>query len=281
MLKAYKKTSKISLFLFNISLICLAFIGGGCSYFQEEVVTVREPSEREKLFFTAEKFFINHDDESAKPIYFKITRNNEGAFDPIYDKSLWRLVQIYEKDDDSAKALLTLDELSVRRSSTIPPSKIKFAQIKNHFRVSNYYQAERIRKEIDQSYRDGTLSLFEIYEALMETTELSYDHHLLEELRFIGEIQKYFVFVMESNMSPENERLTERLIQNYDRFFAALKRPSASDEYEKQLSISLLDQLRKFDSYQIEGGPSNPKTMTRFSKYSEQQQKKLTESLHK
>lgn len=259
----------------------MVFTSSGCTYLQEEVVTVREPSDREKLFFTAEKFFINNEDEAAKPIYFKITRNNEGSFDPIYDKSLWRLVQIYENDDESAKALLTLDELDKRDTSTVPKSKIRFAQIKNHFRVTNYYQAERIRKELDQQYRDRTLSLFEIYEALAETTDLTYDHNILEELKFMGEVQKYFIFVMESDMSPENERLTEKLIQNYDRFFAALKSPATSDEFKKQLSISLLDQLRKFDLYQMEDEPTNPKTMKRFTKYSDQQQKKLTESLHK
>lgn len=279
MLKAYKKTSKIYVCLVNVLLISILLISPGCTYFQKEVVTVKEPTEREKLFYSAEKFFINNQDESAKPIYFKITRNNEGAFDPIYDKSLWRLVQIYEKNDESAKALLTLDELDKRASSTIPKSKIRFAQIKNHFRVTNYYQAERIRKELDQQYRDRTLSLYEIYEALIDTTDLSYDHHMLEELKFLGEIQKYFIFVMESEMSPENERLTERLIQNYNRFFEALKNSATSDEFKKQLSVSLLDQLRKFDSFRMDES-SNPKTILRFTKYSDQQQKKLTESLH-
>lgn len=277
MLKACRKTSKILLSLLSVLFISTLF---GCAYFQEEVVTVREPTEREKLFSTAEKHFINHDDEKAKPIYFKITRNNDGAFDPIYDKSLWRLVQIYEKDDESAKALLTLDELDKRSTSTVPKSKIRFAQIKNHFRVTNTYQAERIRKDLDQQYRDGTLSLYEIYEALMETSDLTYDHNILHELKFMGEVQKYFIFIMESNMSPENERLTERLIQNYDRFFVVLNSSATSDEFKKQLSISLLDQLRKFNQYQMDDGNSNPKTMLRFTKYSEKQQKKLTESLH-
>lgn len=280
MLKAYKRTSKIYVCLVNVLLTSILLISSGCTYFQEEVVTVKEPTEREKLFYSAEKYFINNQDELAKPIYFKITRNNDGAFDPIYDKSLWRLVQIYEKDDESAKALLTLDELDKRTSSTIPKSKIRFSQIKNHFRVTNYYQAERIRKELDQQYRDRTMSLYEVYESLLDTTDLTYDHHMLEELKFLGEVQKYFVFVMESGMSPENERLTDRLIQNYDRFFATLKSPTTSDEFKRQLSIALLDQLRKFDIYQMNDDSANPKTMKRFSEYSEKQQKKLTESLH-
>ncbi|MEQ1723248.1 MAG: hypothetical protein ABL930_08725 [Pseudobdellovibrio sp.] len=281
MLKAYKKTSKISVLWVNFLLLNSFFALTACSYFQEEVAIVKEPTEREKLFYSAEKFYLLNNDEAAKPIYFKITRNTEGSFDPIYDKSLWRLIKIYEKADEAEKALLTLDELDKKGTSSIPKIKIQFSQIKNHFVVTNSYQAERIRKDIDKQYRDRIISLYELYDGLIDSTELAFGRHVLEELKFLGEVQKFFVFVMESNMTPENERLTERLIQNYEKFFAALNNSQASPQFKKELSISLLDQLRKFDQYKIDDTNYNPKTMLRFTKYSEKQQKKITESLSK
>jgi hypothetical protein len=281
MLKAYKKTSKILSLWLNVLLLKSFFALTACSFFQEKDVTAKEPSEREKQFNTAEKYFFSNNDEAAKPLYFKITRNTDSTFDTIYDKSLWRLVRIYEKADEPDKALLILDELDKKGTRSIPKIKIQFSQIKNHFVVTNSYQAESIRKKLDQQYRDQSLSQYELYEGLIDSTELAYSKHILEELKFLGEIQKFFIFVMESNMSPENERLTERLIQNYDKFFAALNNAQASSEFKKELSISLLDQLRKFDQYKIDDSNSNPKTMLRFTKYSEKQQKKLIESLNK
>jgi hypothetical protein len=281
MLKAYKKISKISVLWFNFLLFNAFFTLTACSYFQEEVVTVKEPSEREKLFYSAEKFYFSNYDEDAKLLYLKIARNTEGSFDPIYDKSLWRLVKIYEKSGAAEKALLTLDELDKKDTSLIPKIKIQFSQIKNHFAVTNFSQAERIRKEIYKRYRDRSTSLYELYEALIDTTELTFGSPIFEELIFLGEVQMFFQFIMESNMSPENERLTERLIQNYDNFFRALNNPQATAQFKKDLSISLLDQLRKFDQYKIDDTNSNPKTMLRFKKYSEKQQKKITESLNK
>ena len=267
----YKKISIISALLISL-------LFAGCALLDEEVAVVHKPTEREQMFADAEAFFKTNNFEAAKPLYFRLSRNVDDVLDPIYDQSLWRLVKIYEKNDESEKALLTLDELSIRKSSTIPLNKIRFSQMKNNFRVTNFFQAKEIKKELDREYKNKTLSLDEIYEYLIETTELVYDQRLLEELMFLGEVQKYFVFVMESSMSPENEELTERLINTYEHFFAALKRDALSSELKKKLSISLLDQLHKFDQYRIENSVPNEKTITRFSNYSDKKQKILSES---
>ena len=271
MLMTYKKISIISFLLINLFLT-------GCALFEENTTEIHKITEREQMFANAEAFYKNNNFESARLLYFRLSRNIESVFDPIYDQSLWRLVKIYEKNDESEKALLTLDELSTRKSSKIEKNKIKFAQIKNNFRVTNFYQAKELKKEIDESYKNKTLSLEEIYDYLVDTTEFTNDHHLLEELMFLGEVQKYFIFIMESSMSPENEQLTERLINNYEHFFTALKQSMLSTEFKKKLSISLLDQLRKFDQYKIDTSNLNTKTITRFLNYSEIQQKILVES---
>lgn len=267
MLKVCKKISVIFLLLIS-----------GCAYFQETPVAY-VPTEREQLFSLAENFYISNNDEEALPIYFKISRNPEGDYDPIYDQSLWRLVKIYEKNDQSEKALLNLEELLSRHTDTVSKYKIKFSQMKNHFRVSNDYQAVEIRKELDRAFKTRQISLEEIYACLVDSADFIYDHKLIEELAFLGEVQKYFVFIMESNLSPQNERITELLLKDYERFFAALAKDTLSAEYKRKLSVSLLDQLRKFDQYQLIGDEKNP-TLLRFASYSEEKQKVLVERLN-
>ena len=271
MLTAYKKISIA--FLLSTSLFLV-----GCVSLKEKAPITPFNSERLQMFSTAENYYKNNDFNLAKPLYFRLSRNVSGNFDQIYDQSLWRLVKIYEKNDESEKALLALDELAIRKTSTISINKIKFSQMKNNFRVTNLYQAREIKKELDEAYRNENLSLDEIFENLIETTDLTYDHRLLEELMFLGEVQKYFVFVMESRLSPENEQLTDHLIKSYEHFFGLLKRNTLSPEFKRKLSISLLDQLRKFDQYKIDSNDTNLDTLTRFLSYSEPKQKFLIES---
>lgn len=271
MLMAYKKISIIS--VLSISLFIT-----GCALFDKEVASVKALTEREQMFAKAEDFYKNNDVESAKHLYFRLSRNVDGVFDPIYDQSLWRLAKLYEKNDESEKALLALDEISIRKSSTVDKYKVKFSQLKNNFRVTNFYRAQEIKKEIDEAYKNQDFSLNQLYEYLTDAAALNYDHRLLEELMFLGDVQKYFIFIMESPMSPENEQLTESLINSYEHFFSALKRNSLSTEFKKKLSISLFDQLQKFNQYKIDTENLNEKTISRFLIYAEKQKKMLIES---
>lgn len=267
---AYKKISIISILLVSCYL-------SGCAFFTDAVLSKREPTEREQMFAEAETFYKNNDFDSAKHLYFRLSRNIEGATDPIYDQSLWRLVKIYEKEDHSEKALLTLDELLTRKSSILDKYKIKFSQIKNNYRVTNFYRAHEIKKEVDEAYNKESLYLDDLYNYLIDTTTLSYDHRPREELMYLGEVQKFFVFIMESPMEPEREQITEQLINNYEHFFSLLKKDQLSDELKKKLSVSLLDQLRKFNQYHLGNGNAESKTISRFLAYSEKQQKILIE----
>ena len=283
MSKACKAITNPSLRLRSSLLFALFFaqLLAGCSGLKtkSEIEEKKAPDEREILYERAQQAARDGDLKLWESLYFKITRDPGGSVDPIYDNSLWALAVQYEKADQSEKALLALDELGKRNTSVISKTQIRFAQIKNHYRVTNYYQARDVRADIDSDYKSQLISRNDLFEALYYTTALYYDRHILDELVFLGEIQKYFFYIMESNTAPENEKLTELLIFYYEGFLSALDNRHLSQEVKRQLVVSLLDQLRKFDRYKIAGVKKNPLTIGRFSEYSDNQQKKLTEWL--
>lgn len=270
---------KATTILFPLLLSSLIFSGCAGMLTTKQVEEKRAPDERELLFERAEQLDLSGDFKSAESLYFRITREPSGPVDAVYDKSLWNLARRYESTDQPEKALLSLDELGKRNTSTISKARIRLAQIKNHFRVTNYYQARDLRAEIDSDYKSQMLSQDDLFDALYYTTNLYYDRHILDELEFLGDIQKYFFYIMESPSAPQNEKLTELLIFYYDGFVASLDKKHLSSEVKRQLIVSLLDQLRKFDRYKIAGVTKNPLTIGRFSEYSDTQQKKLTEWL--
>lgn len=247
-----------------------------------EVFTVPNStsSERRQTFENAEELFAAQKYDAALPLYIRLSQSSGNRFDPINDESLWRLVQIYEKNDESEKALLALDELS-QKSFAIPQEKILLAQIKSFTKTDNRVQAQELLSKFDRSYRQNYLSTSELYDYLEESLDLNYDRKAVEETLFLGDVQKYFVFIMESSAAPENEKATELLIQTYNRFFNLLSTGLLSTEFKRQLSITLLDQLHLFDRYKLDGLSQNPKTIKKFSEYSEKQKQFLTESFFK
>lgn len=282
MCKVYKKISKISRHLvkFLFALSPLLFMNS-CSTFDEVPLEPRKATPREQMFTEAEKLFISHQDEAAKTIYSKLTRNAEGRTDSIYDKALWRLVKIYEKSNESEKALLTLDELYKRNGLDFSKNKIKFALMKNHFRANNFYEAIEIRKDLDRNYKFQNMELPEVYDSLLNTADMAYDEHTVEELKFLGEIQKYFVYVMESNLEPMNEMLTSQLIELYNGFYAVANRGATSADLKKQILFDLLFQLKKFDQYVLEDTEINTRTIGKFLKYSVDLQKQILTGVSK
>ncbi|AGH94403.1 tetratricopeptide repeat protein [Pseudobdellovibrio exovorus] len=269
--------------LFKLLLICSAslLLVSSCTS-TSEVFTVPNSvsSERRQTFENAEALFAAQNYETALPLYIRLSQSAGNRFDPINDESLWRLVQIYEKNDESEKALLALDELS-QKSFSIAQEKILLAQIKNFTKTGNRAQAQESLAKFDRLYRQNYLSTSELYDYLEESLDLNYDRKAIEEAVFLGDIQKYFVFIMEGSSSPENEKATELLIQTYNRFFHLLKTGLLSAEFKHQLSIALLDQLRLFDRYKLDGLSQNPKTILKFSEYSNKQKQFLTESFFK
>ena len=290
MFNLYKKTSTAFARLFKLStkfkykFTCgyvLIFLTS-CSLWQvepEPQPVKAPPTQRELLFEQAEKYYEAGRFDVALPLYFKIAREPAPEGDSIYDKSLFSLAELYEKNDQPEKSILALNELLKRDNIGFARTKIKFMLIKNHFRITNYYQARKIKAGIDEEYKISAVSLNELYQALYYGTTLYYDRRLFDELSFLGEIQKYFVYVMESGLAPENEKITDLIILYYSRFITQLDKDILSNDIKKKLTISLLDQLGKFDKYLLIGQQDNLTQLKRFAKYSENQQKILTERL--
>lgn len=256
-----------------------------CAYLQENLKDEKPPaeikpqlSERELLFNSAEVEFKKGSDKAALPMYLHIVRDPAEGADPIYEKSLLNLGKIYERNDQSEKAILAFEELLKTNSKVISKTSLRMLIIKNHFRVANYYQAKSVRAEIDSDYKTRKIYLQDLYQALYYQTNLYLDHHILDELLFIGEIQKFFVYVIESDLDPESERMTELLILYYKHFVTQLDMSVMSPELKKNLIISLINQLNKFDRYKMEGN-APLSNFNRFSNFANETQRKLTERL--
>lgn len=285
MLMPYKKTLTISLLLLNCFLSGCTLLSKTEEY-KPEANSSTQTSARTEIFNNAEKFFQNNDYISAKPLYIRLSRYKEGTHDISYDLALWRLTKIYENENEIEKALLTLDEMLSFRKNTIPKNRIKFTQMRYHFLLTNYNQAKEIKKDIDEAYKNNSITLKELYEYINETTQSINASYLIEELMFLGEAQKYFVFIMESQLNPENQLATDRLIQNYDYFFSLLNNVSISGAFKKKLSIALYDQLTKFNQYKIdliksENSDSSHNSTSVFYDYSVKKLKILTEGFYK
>jgi hypothetical protein len=257
----------------SFKILILLFILSSCSLWPltEDKVEVKTeekpaPSERELIYEKAKGFLSLGQFQDAESNYFKITRYPPDGKDSIYDKSLLDLAFLYEKTDQSEKAILALDELSKRSTSVIDKASIKILLIKNHYRVTNYYQARKVRAELDEMYRSQEVSLQDFYTGLYYHTTLYYDRHIFDELLFLGDMQKYFVYVMENQTSTlEGEKLTELLMLYYERFNSQLNSGLLSKELKKRLIISLIDQLNKFDRYKLNDATKNIKHLNRFS----------------
>lgn len=237
-------------------------------------------TEREVVFQKGLALYENNKFSESAPFFLKVTQSNLGPNDEVYDMSLWKLAGIYEKFGDFEKAVLSLLELEKRRPLAIPLFRIQLALAKNYIRLENKTLALKIEQEIDQSQPARTHSLSEIYVALEENSNFNYDHLIIEELQFLGEVQKYFLFIMESHETPLNQKATDLLIHIYDGFFNRFSQNTMSYLFKRSLSIELLEQLRKFDTYKLNTMNINPYTVSKFSNYSDEKQKFLTDWLH-
>lgn len=273
----YKKT--MSLWLAKISCLVFLVLISSCSLFEKKS-EIKELTPREANFEKAVTFFNEKNFNNALPLFQKISQQSEAKVDRVYDLTLWYLSVIYEKTNMPEKALLTLKELTLRNSTIVPSLKVRFSQMKNHFRVSNEYQALEVKKLIDSNQPLLRNDIETIYSYLFETTDLNYDHLAVEELQFVGQLQKYFIYVMESSQSPENAQATELLISIYDNFFKILKNNKLNFNFRKKIAIALIDQLRLFDRYKIDDLNVNLMTIAKFSNYSEKKQKLLTDWLY-
>jgi tetratricopeptide (TPR) repeat protein len=261
-------------------IVIIAGLVVSCSSNQKVVREERRLTEREVTFQKGLALFnISKYIESAG-FFMKVTQNPLSDSDEIYHTSLWCLSIIYEKHGDFDKAILALQELKVRKPSTISLFKIQLSLMKNYIRVGNNKMASEIRKQIDTSFPLDRYGINEIYFSIAENVNFNYDLSMLEELQFLGEVQKYFIYVMESKEPVLNEKSTELLITLYDGFFKAIEKDSFNNDFKKSLVIELLEQMRRFDRYKLDDLNLNPKTISKFSLYSIKKEQFLTDWLH-
>ena len=267
-----------------IIFLCLGL--SSCAYLEENLkdappppTKVAPPTAREIQFSEAESKYKAGQYDDALPLYLKIASDPSDTNDSIYEHSLLSLAQIYEKTDQSEKAILAYYELQKKDSDVIAKTSLKFALVKNHYRVSNYYQAKTLKTEIDADYKSQKISLSDIFQALYYQTDLYYDRHIGDEMIFVGEIQKYFVYVIEGPNAEQSEKATDLLILYYKKFLGQIDSQNLSPDLKKGLVVSLIDQLSKFDRYRMEGTGGNLSNFNRFSNFAATTQKNLTERL--
>ncbi len=275
---AFKKTSTNWFRL--ISAFALSIALASCSFFSHRE-DAQPMTEREYAFEKGKALFDAQEYEYALPFFLKISRQPVNLRDDLYEKSLWNLSVIFEKMGSPEKALLTLQELKKTNQRYYSLFKIQLAEMKNNFRVGNNYQAYEVRKQIDDSQPLSRYQLTDVYSDLVTTTQLNYDRLIMEEIEFISETQKYFVYVMESNQSPINTQATELMIAISDRTYGLLYKENLDSKFRRKIAESLLDFLRRFDRYKIDDLNLNLNTISKFSIYSEKKQKQITEWLHK
>lgn len=251
-----------------------------CSLFSSREAA-KPLSEREYIFEKGNALFSAEEYEYSLPFFLKISRQNANEKDDLYERSLWNLSVVYEKTGSPEKAILALQELKKFNQSTYSLFRIQLAEMKNDFRINNDSQAYLVRTQIDQSRPLDQYSLSDIYADLVSTTTLNYDRLILEELKFMSEAQKYFVYVMESKPSPINAEATDLLIAVSDRTYRLLSKETLDLQFRRKIAESLLDFLRRFDRYKIDDLNLNLNTISKFSLYSAKTQKLITEWLHK
>ncbi|MBC7741635.1 MAG: hypothetical protein H7061_05540 [Bdellovibrionaceae bacterium] len=283
MSQAYKKTLMNWFRLINLGLVlglCLLFVTlTSCTHATPQA-EVRPITEREFQFEKGIRHLENEEYEKAQPYFLNISVAPTNSADLFQEKALWNLSIIFEKLGQPEKALLTLQQLERLQPAMISLFNIRLAEMKNHFRVSNHYQALEVKRIIDQSRPVMRYTIEEIYIALKDTSNLNYDHLVLEELQFVSEAAKYFVYVMESKKSPMNEEATELLISICNHALSLLNQKALKHEFRVQIAEALLDILRKFEQYKLDDLNLNQKTMAKFSSYAEKKQKIITDWLH-
>ena len=274
------KQTMISLFVYlkkQSNWFIFVFILSGCAFFNNSEVVLNE---REVIFEKANVLLQAEQYAKAEPLFLSLTAEPAAKLDPIYDLSLWNISLIYDKFALPEKAILALDLLRERKSTYILEFTVNAALMKNYFLVGNKLVALKYKKLLDDENPKTSISADILYSNLRQTLNLNYDQLVLQELDYIGEIQKYLLFVMEQNESSTNQQATENLISIYQQSYARTEKDSLKNDFKKEILISLLDKLRKFNLYKLNDLNINLKTVSKFSIFAEKLEKQITDRLH-
>ncbi|MBC7464545.1 MAG: hypothetical protein H7256_01010 [Bdellovibrio sp.] len=259
-------------------LVAVTLIISSCVIVPRSPEGPRPLTEREVLYEKGNALLMAHEYAKAEVLFLSLTGQHMQKPDAPYDMSLWNLSTIYDKNGFAERSILIL--LPLLDSEYVSQFKIKAALMKNYFLLGNSTEALKYKKMLDAENPKMTVAANALYYDLVETLDLNYDHLLLEELQYVGEIQKYLIFVMEQNESKKNEKVTELLTSIYDAAYAMLAKDSVNPEFKKKIAISLLNNLRRFELLKLNDLNINQKTVSKFTLYADKKQKQITDWLH-
>ncbi len=262
-----------------LSIGSALFFISGCAFFASEPET-KPPTARELLYDKGRLLLLSSQYKKAEPPFLSLVAEPESNSDFIYDNSLWSLSLVYEKLDSPEKAILALNQLLGRRSKHVTRFKIIASLMKNYFRVGNSDEAKKYKKMLDVENPKSNIDAEKLYLELQQTLNLNLDHSLLEELEYLGEIQKYLLFVMEQNQSKSNVRATDLLISVYQRTYDLTTKDVMNKKFKEKVLIALFDNINRFNLYKMNDLNVNMQTVAKFSSFSEKLQKQITERLY-
>lgn len=217
--------------------------------------------------------------KEASLFFTKVIENPPELNDSTYDLSLWNMAIIHEKYGQPDQALLALNELALRSSTAVSQFKIQLAQMKNYFRVANPNQARLIRLHLDEQKLFIKYDPQDLFEDINEVVTLNYDYSILDELDFIGEIQKYFLYVMEESNEVTSQKALHTLIGLMDSFIISMQKDYFNTEIKQKIAIRLLDQFQNFDNLKMDSF-SKKSAVAEYTTYSAKKQKYLIDWLY-
>ena len=251
----------------------------GCALFKSSP-EVKPPTARELLYDKGRLLLLSGQYSKAEVPFLNLVAVPESNSDFIYDNSLWSLSLVYEKLDVPEKSIVTLNQLLPRNSKHVSRLKTTASLMKNYFRVGNSDEARKFKKMIDLENPKSNIDADRLFLDLQQTLNLNFDHSILEELEYLGEIQKYLLFVMEQNFSKSNIRATDLLISIYQQAYNLTEKDVMNKKFKEKILISLFDNINRFNLYKLNDLNVNMQTVAKFSYFSEKLQKQITERLY-
>lgn len=259
-------------------LICISLSLCSCSLMPSKIEPTRLTL-REENYEKGSALLKMYKYKEASAFFTKVIQNPPETNDPVYDLSLWSMALIHEKFGQPEQALLVLNELALRLPTIVSRFKIQLAQMKNYFRVANPNQARLIRLHIDEQKLFIKYDPQDLFEDITEVVTLNYDYSILDELDFIGEIQKYFLYVMEESNEETSQKALHTLIGLMDSFIMSMQKDYFNAEVKQKMAIRLLDQFQNFDNLKMDTF-SHKSAISEYSAYSEKKQKYLIDWLY-
>ena len=261
------------------SCLSLSLIISSCTLFDSKPVT-KPLTAKEQLLQKAQALMLADHFKQAEPLLLSLVAEPENNVDPVYNFSLWNLSLVYEKLGSPDKAILVLNQLVSRNPENISTFKINASLMKNYFLVGNQSEALKYKKVLDGLNPKLNIQADAMYLDLLPTLNLNYDQLVLQELEYLNEIQKYLLFVMEQKTAKSNALAADSLITIYQRIYSLTEKDQMNKAFKEKILIALIDNLNRFNLFKLDDLNLNPRTVVKFSIFSEKLKKQITERLH-